>query len=351
MVLLGSRLGVSYRTPLSGCAYDGGTGGALGLYRWSERMGLPTTLLEVPIGEAPGALHEPSGNVLVTMGDGPWSRSGDEAESSNWQVLEGWLARGNALIVVTGRPESLPEEILSRLRGDDRRQLTPSLPPVPPHPSSLPPARSVETRPETVELPVTGGGGSLTVEAQGPRWSQAVPDAQPGSPATGSTPRKLAGDDRGGVLYRIPVGEGAFYVLFDSFAWSNAGLDSARIPNPRPPRADYNAGQYRRHQAVPDPLGADLRLPRWEDAVDVTLSDEIEESFFDYFNNRSGTKLGGWPSLIQAGCGFAPPVTGLEHPALAGVYDSAPEFAFQGRLTAKSKFSDAAKSSTSAEAG
>jgi hypothetical protein len=36
---------------------------------------------------------------------------------------------------------------------------------------------------------------------------------------------QLAGDRRGGVFFRIPVGQGALYVLLDEFAWTNAGLD------------------------------------------------------------------------------------------------------------------------------
>jgi hypothetical protein len=35
----------------------------------------------------------------------------------------------------------------------------------------------------------------------------------------------MAGDARGGVLFRVPVGEGAVYFLLDAFAWTNAGLD------------------------------------------------------------------------------------------------------------------------------
>jgi hypothetical protein len=36
---------------------------------------------------------------------------------------------------------------------------------------------------------------------------------------------QLAGDSRGGVLFRIPLGDGAVYILLDEFAWTNAGLD------------------------------------------------------------------------------------------------------------------------------
>lgn len=233
--LLGSQLRISYRTPLSGCAYEDGTGGGSGLYRWCERIGVPTMLLKVPLGEAPGALPAPSGNVLVTMGDGPWSPSGEEPEPAEWRMIRDWLARGNALIVVTGTPGSLTGAFREELLAGMLQNVETDRPAEPLSPASLLRAESVEGWPATVEAPAIEGG-ALTVEARGTRWKPAgPPDIGPSHTATASGSRErerdpagcqLAGDARGGVLFRIPVGQGACYVLLDVFAWANAGLDA-----------------------------------------------------------------------------------------------------------------------------
>ncbi|MDR3617713.1 MAG: hypothetical protein P4L85_00040 [Paludisphaera borealis] len=234
--LLGSRLRVSYRTSLSGCVYDGGTGGASGLYRWCGRMGIPATLLEVPLGEAPRTLPAPSGNVLLTMGDGPWSPSGEE-ESVVLREVREWLKRGNALIVVTSKPSSLPSAFREELLADKLNQIDTGQPAGPPAPAALLIAKEVQSRPDTVELPVTGDG-SLTVEAQSARWKPIAPKSAgaaataplPDGAATDTKPEpprwQLAGDAGGGVLFRFPIGSGACYVLLDAFPWTNAGLDA-----------------------------------------------------------------------------------------------------------------------------
>ena len=103
----GSRLRVSYRTPLYGCARDHGTGGASGVFRWADRIGIPVRLLEVPIWEASQSLRSAAGNCVLTMGDGSWSPTGEDLEPVNWQSTRDWLSRGNTLIVVTTAPESL----------------------------------------------------------------------------------------------------------------------------------------------------------------------------------------------------------------------------------------------------
>ncbi|AMV38236.1 DUF4350 domain-containing protein [Planctomyces sp. SH-PL62] len=216
---LGERLKVSYRTPLSGCAYDNGTGGASGLYRWCARMGLPATLLEVPIAEASETLPSPSGNVVITMGDGPWSPADETMEPEGWRPIRDWLERGNSLIVVTGAPRDLPEPLRKDLFSDKLREVDPAVSALPNAASTLL-GRSVDDRPETVESSVTDDG-SLTIEREGPRWASAGGDER-----SRSVPVQLAGDARGGVLYRIPVGLGSCYVLLDPFAWANAGLDS-----------------------------------------------------------------------------------------------------------------------------
>jgi hypothetical protein len=227
LVLFESRLGVSYRTPLTGCARDNGTGGASGVFRWADRIGIPVRLLEDPIWEGAGSLPSPSGHCILTMGNGSWSPTGDELEPEDWQHTRDWLSRGNTLIIVTTAHESLPRVI--------RRDLMPWTPVVT-RPETLPlfVQASVESRLETSQASVTSGG-TLSVDSKGPRLS--APPRQ--LPARGdSGPRRsrqaedvdprrwqLAGDERGGVFFRVPVGRGAVYVLLDDFAWTNAGLD------------------------------------------------------------------------------------------------------------------------------
>jgi hypothetical protein len=234
--LLGSRLRVSYRTPLSGCAYDNGTGGASGLYRWCERLGMPAQRLESPLREAPGALAAATGNVVITMGDGPWSPSEAEAVPADWRAVRDWLARGNALIIATEAPGSLPAALREDYVSGKLEEIGRVLPEAT-LPERFRVAESVESHPETTEASATGGG-SLIVERDGPRWKPSRPgNPAPGAPAMapGTGPRgdeavpagwQLAGDDRGGVLFRLPVGQGACYVLLDAFAWTNAGLDA-----------------------------------------------------------------------------------------------------------------------------
>jgi hypothetical protein len=223
LAVFGSRLSVSYRTPLTGCARDHGTGGASGVYRWADRIGIPVRLLEEPIWEASQSLLEPAGNCVLMMGNGPWSPTGEEMDGLNWVSTGDWLSRGNTLIVVTTEPDSLPKSLREGL----------NLPA--PH-ESIPVLfqQSVDNRPETGRAPVEGGG-SLTVETKGPRWSapstKETAPAKPGTspaksaPAVDPTRWQLAGDDRGGVLFRMPVGKGAVYVLLDEYAWTNTGLD------------------------------------------------------------------------------------------------------------------------------
>jgi hypothetical protein len=223
----GSRLRVSYRTPLTGCARDHGTGGASGLSRWADRIGIPVRLLEIPIREAPESFREPAGNCVLTMGNGPWSPTGEDLEPASWLGTRDWLSRGNTLIVVTAAPRSLPRAL--------RQDLIPStVGETAPEPTPFLDELSVDSRPETSEAAVTNGG-VLTVQTKGPRWSVSS-TREPGPGASGTTPApnvqdidparwQLAGDRRGGVLFRIPVGQGALYVLLDEFAWTNAGLD------------------------------------------------------------------------------------------------------------------------------
>jgi hypothetical protein len=227
LVSLGNQLRVSYQTSLTGCARDHGTGGAAGLYRWATRIGIPVRLLEVPVWEASHSLGESTGNCLLTMGNGSWSSTGDELKPASWQSVRNWLARGNTLIVVTSALGSLPVEL--------QQGLFPStLTESGTEPASKFGHASVGSRPETTEARLKNGE-KLTVELNGPRGSfastrAAAPGASGTSPSKSPRvndpePTQLAGDLRGGVLFRIPVGQGSVYLLLDEFAWTNAGLD------------------------------------------------------------------------------------------------------------------------------
>lgn len=58
--------------------------------------------------------------------------------------------------------------------------------------------------------------------------------------------------------------------------------------------------------------------PCWED-VEVDMPDEIADDYYDHFENVSGLKLGGWPTLIQGEIFWAP---WNKHPAF-------PKYVFQ----------------------
>ena len=60
--------------------------------------------------------------------------------------------------------------------------------------------------------------------------------------------------------------------------------------------------------------------PDWPDVpADLAVPDEIGDAWYDHFAAHEGSKLGGWPSLIQDEIYWAP---GNEHPAK-------PEYVFQ----------------------
>lgn len=60
-------------------------------------------------------------------------------------------------------------------------------------------------------------------------------------------------------------------------------------------------------------------FPCWDDASGMNLPPDVSDDYDDLFENREGTKIGGWPSLIQSEIYWAP---FNKHPAH-------PEFAFQ----------------------
>ena len=201
------------------------------MYRWAERIGVPVRVLGDPIWEASRSLGSVDGNCVVTMGDGSWSPTGESLDTANWVTTREWVARGNTLIVVTGDPGALPSEM--------RKEL---IPPTFQESGSEYKAFEkifVDRELETTRVPVIFGG-ALEVDLKGPRWKMpaAPPAAAGGTGPTGkpssnaaSEPKEakwqLAADERGGVLFRIPVRRGAVYVLLDELAWTNSGLDHA----------------------------------------------------------------------------------------------------------------------------
>jgi hypothetical protein len=79
----------------------------------------------------------------------------------------------------------------------------------------------------------------------------------------------------------------------------------------------------------PEPAGPIVALPaKWElceedypcrEDVGIELPPDVEAKYYDLFVNRDGSKVGGWPSLIQSEIFWAP---GNKHPAN-------PEYVFQ----------------------
>lgn len=56
--LLGDRFSVSYKSTLTGCVSDNGTGGASGLYRSAQEIGFRVQTLDVSLEQAPR--HSPT---------------------------------------------------------------------------------------------------------------------------------------------------------------------------------------------------------------------------------------------------------------------------------------------------
>lgn len=210
IVALGSRLTVSYRTVLTCCTRESGTGGGLGLWRWCQRLGLPATELRAPLWEAVEDFERPTGNCIITAGNRSWSPYADELQVEQWLAVRRWVGRGNTLIVIASTAEGVPklvrEDLIDTQTSSAVAGSTASTP------WQVVFEKAVDAKPETSRATFRGGV-SLAVVRDGPRWSDLPPDWQ------------QAGDGGGGVLFRIPLGEGAVYFLLDGFAWSNAGLD------------------------------------------------------------------------------------------------------------------------------
>ena len=76
---------------------------------------------------------------------------------------------------------------------------------------------------------------------------------------------------------------------------------------------------FERPRAFPmRPQVVDSDYPCWED-VAVELSEDVADRYDELFENASGLKLGGWPTLVQSEIFWAP---WNEHPAV-------PEYVFQ----------------------
>jgi hypothetical protein len=178
------------------------------------------------------------------MGDGHWSPIEAELDPVEWQSTVDWLSRGNALVIVTTVPKELPRTLQENLGISSFEEAAAERIP-------FFDETSVPSRPETAQTPVAGGP-ILEFAATGPRWHSAsspVPapasgggsTSSSGAPPTNATPPaqaanpaqwQLAGDARGGLLFRFPIGKGSVYILLDDFAWTNAGFDhsdNARI--------------------------------------------------------------------------------------------------------------------------
>lgn len=69
--------------------------------------------------------------------------------------------------------------------------------------------------------------------------------------------------------------------------------------------------------------------PCWEDAQNTPLTAEVEEHYYDFFENQKGTKVGGWPSLVQAGLGMATTQEGLDYRAVMEGDTASPEYVLQ----------------------
>jgi hypothetical protein len=219
--LLGSRLTLTSHTPLTGCVVDHGSGGGLGLVRWARRLGFTVQPLDVPTWDAPEALTRTTGNCIITMGNNDWGPLDHGLTDERWAAVRQWLTQGNTLIVITTAPKNLPAAVsqdisLSVMDTEAGKE-----------PSQRASIDGELERVPALEL------GSLSVAKNGPRG--AIPGEQlwergPNGrrrPAEEATKARWqwAADDRGVVLYRIPVGQGTIYVLLDDVAWTNAGLD------------------------------------------------------------------------------------------------------------------------------
>jgi hypothetical protein len=140
-----------------------------------------------------------------------------------WNAIARWIARGNTLIVITTNPSSLPPAFFQGVFGSVPAAVAPistreSTPRSGQSPWTADSARRsfrdsavpAEPKVEVLSLP---NHQSLTVNAEGPRWLR-IPEKF-----------ETAGDKRGTVWHRAPLGSGTVYVVLDDICWTNAGFD------------------------------------------------------------------------------------------------------------------------------
>ena len=117
LALLGSRASIRYDSPLRACVFDSGTGGGLGLVLWARQLGIPARGLEDPLWEAVERAEFRQGNCFLTAGDGSFSPWGDELTGEEWDPIKRWIARGNALVIMTTNPSALPKSVIQDVLG------------------------------------------------------------------------------------------------------------------------------------------------------------------------------------------------------------------------------------------
>jgi len=202
----GSRLSAVYRTPLSACVEDSGTGGGLAVVRFAERLGYQVVPVREPVWQGVSSLPASEGVCLVTAGAAKWQPPDPHTGEAAWARLKSWVERGNSLVVLAVNADGLPPFLF-----DDAEQE----PAVANERVAFFYAVSVPdesaTEPQTTVVPTPYG--PLTVLKDGPRLQTEPADGQ------------LFGDADGTVLLRVSVGRGRVLVLLDDFAWVNAGLD------------------------------------------------------------------------------------------------------------------------------
>jgi hypothetical protein len=216
----GARTSVNYHSVLRCCVDDPGTGGGLGVYLWARQLKLPVRALRDPLWEAVQSSESQQGNCFLTAGDGSWSPWDEALSSEQWGPIRGWVARGNTLIVVTTDPARIPKVIADDLFQSIPVDKRPFRSASPNAKGSEPFGSAVAADPTISSIVLPGlpqadtrAQQSLAVRADGPRW-QHTPEAW-----------QTAGDPRGTVWHRAPLGTGAVYILLDDFAWTNSGFD------------------------------------------------------------------------------------------------------------------------------
>ncbi len=241
----GASASIGFESKLRCCVFDPGTGGGLGLVQWARQMEIPVRALHDPLWEAVGTESPKTGNCFLTAGNGAWSPWNDALTREEWSPLKNWIARGNALIVVTSEPSTLPPVVLNELWPPDANSGFKSGGAVPttvkggvPDNSSRKTSQKKSTdeqskseegtsedeefefeSPDVADNPATSTATlpeqqRLTVRANGPRWIKSPEHAEVGR------------DVHGVVWVHKAIGKGSLYVLLDDFAWTNSGFDA-----------------------------------------------------------------------------------------------------------------------------